>query len=101
MLELCQHHGRSADKGKAFYYEFAAKQIAVYRHLGYRGAYLGGAYDYPAIEKIMEIERSFAQDDWLQFYREISFSRPSEFFYYAEESAPGDRIDNDHSAATS
>ena len=89
LLELCLHHGRSADKGKAFFYEFAAKQIAIYRNLGYRGAYLGGAYDYPAIERIMEIERSFAQDDWLQFYREISFSRPGEFFYYGAESDPG------------
>ncbi len=91
LLELCLHHGRSADKGKAFFYEFAAKQIAVYRHLGYRGAYLGGAYDYPAIERIMEIERSFGQDDWMQFYGEISFSRPGEYYFYGSESASHDR----------
>lgn len=89
LLELCLRHGQSTDKGKAFFYEFAAKQIAIYRHLGYRGAYLGGAYDYPAIEKIIEIERSFAADDWQQFYLEISFSRPGEFFYYPPESSPG------------
>jgi methylenetetrahydrofolate reductase (NADPH) len=88
LLELCLHHGRSADKGKAFFYEFAAKQIAIYRNLGYRGAYLGGAYDYPAIERIMEIERSFAKDDWLKFYREINYSRPGEFFCYTAESDP-------------
>jgi methylenetetrahydrofolate reductase (NADPH) len=88
LLELCLHHSRSADKGKAFFYEFAAKQIAIYRNLGYRGAYLGGAYDYPAIERIMEIERSFAKDDWLKFYREINYSRPGEFFCYTAESDP-------------
>ncbi len=89
LLEVCQRHGRSADKGRAFFYEFAAKQIAVYRHLGYRGAYLGGAYDYPAIEKIMEIEKSFAPDDWKQFYSEISFSMQHEYFYYEKESISG------------
>ena len=89
LLELCLHHGRSADKGKAFFYEFAAKQIAIYRNLGYRGAYLGGAYDYPAIERIIEIERSFAKDDWMQFCREINYSRPGEFFYFAAEFSPG------------
>jgi len=92
LLQLCLRQGRSADTGKAFYYEFAAKQIAVYRNLGYRGAYLGGAYDYPAIEKIMEIERSFAKDDWKQFYNEISYSRPGEYYFYGEESASGNRI---------
>ncbi len=89
LLELCLKHGHSPDNGRSFFYEFAAKQIAIYRNLGYRGAYLGGAYDYPAIEKIMEIERSFAHDDWKQFYREISFGRPDEFFYYPAEPGLG------------
>ncbi|MGA7160940.1 MAG: methylenetetrahydrofolate reductase C-terminal domain-containing protein [Bacteroidota bacterium] len=88
LLELCLKQGQSPDRGRSFFYEFAAKQTAVYRNLGYRGAYLGGAYDYPAIEKIMEIERSFSPDDWKQFYREISYGRPDEFFYYPPESDP-------------
>jgi methylenetetrahydrofolate reductase (NADPH) len=43
----------------------------------------------PAIERILEIERSFAPDDWKQFAREIRFSRPGEFFFYTEDSATG------------
>jgi methylenetetrahydrofolate reductase (NADPH) len=89
LLELCLKHGQSADGGKAFFYEFAAKQMAVYRGLGYRGVYLGGAHNFPAIEKILAIEKSFASDDWRQFAREIRFSRPGEFFYYAENPATG------------
>ncbi|HTX19035.1 MAG TPA: methylenetetrahydrofolate reductase C-terminal domain-containing protein [Bacteroidota bacterium] len=85
LLDLCLHHASSPDGGKGFFLELAAKQIAVFRHLGYRGAYLGGAYDYPAIEKILEIERSFAADDWKQFSAEICFSRPGEFFFYPKE----------------
>lgn len=87
LLELCQRQGRSADRGKAFFYEFAAKQMAIYRGLGYRGVYLGGIHNFPAIEQIIEIERTFAPDDWKQFAREIRFSRPGEFFYYSDDPA--------------
>jgi methylenetetrahydrofolate reductase (NADPH) len=89
LFELCRKHAQSADGGRAFFSEFAAKQIAVYRGLGYRGVYLGGVHNFPAIEKILAIEKTFAPDDWKQFAREIKFSRPGEFFYYAENPATG------------
>src|SRR5262249_35003418 len=89
LLELCRRHGESADGGKAFFQEFAAKQIAIYRGLGFRGVYLGGVHHLPAIEKILEIERTFAADDWKSFAREIRFSRPGEFFYYGENPTTG------------
>lgn len=89
LWELCRERGASPDGGKAFFQEFAAKQIAIYRGLGFRGVYLGGVHNFPAIERILEIERSFAPDDWKQFAREIRFSRPGEFFYYAEDLETG------------
>ena len=87
LWELCQRQAKSADGGKAFFYEFAARQVAIYRGLGFRGVYLGGIHSIPAIEKILEIERTFAPDDWKQFAREIRFSQPGEFFYYAKDPA--------------
>ncbi len=89
LWELCREQAQSADKGKAFLLELAAKQIAIYRGLGFRGVYLGGVHNFPAIEKILEIERTFAPCDWKQFAREIRFSRPGEFFYYSEDPATG------------
>ena len=89
LRELCRRQGASPDKGKAFFQEFAAKQIAVYRGLAFRGVYLGGVHNLPAIERILEIERSFAPDDWKQFAREIRFSRSGEFFFYGEDPATG------------
>jgi methylenetetrahydrofolate reductase (NADPH) len=95
LLELCERQGRSADGGKGFFREFAAKQMAVFRGLGYRGAYLGGIHDFATVERVLEIERGFAPDDWKEFAREIAFSRPGEFFVYpdakdagAEQAAP-------------
>jgi methylenetetrahydrofolate reductase (NADPH) len=85
LWELCQKQIRSADRGRTFFYEFAAKQVAVYRGLGFRGVYLGGIRSVSSIEKILEIERSFAPDDWKHFAREIGFSQPGEFFYFAKD----------------
>src|SRR5258708_9628095 len=51
--DLCAKQAASPDLGKAFFIEFAAKQIAIYRGLGFRGAYLGGVHNFPAIEKIL------------------------------------------------
>jgi len=89
LLQLCRRQSHSPDSGKVFFYEFAAKQIAVYRGLEFRGVYLGGVHNSPAMERILSIERSFAPDDWKQFAREIRFSRPGEFFFYSENPATG------------
>ncbi len=89
LWDVCCARGASPDRGQAFFLEFAAKQIAIYRGLGFRGVYLGGVHNFSAIEKILEMERGFAPDDWKQFAREIRFSRPGEFFYYAEDPATG------------
>jgi methylenetetrahydrofolate reductase (NADPH) len=89
LWELCRRQSQSPDGGLAFFLEFAAKQIAIYRGLGFRGVYLGGVHNFAAIEKILAIERAFATDDWKQFAREIRFSQPCEFFHYAEDPATG------------
>jgi len=89
LWELCQKQAQSADGGKAFFCELAAKQVAIYRGLGFRGVYLGGVHNFPAIEKILKIEGTFAPDDWKEFAREIKFSQPGEFFYYSKIPATG------------
>ena len=89
LYDLCRVHAQSPDRGKAFFIEFAAKQIAICRGLGYRGAYLGGVHEFKSIERILAMERSFAPDDWKRFAREIQFSRPGEFFYYQAKPETG------------
>jgi len=48
LAALCERHAVSPDRGKAFFLELAAKQVAIYRGLGYRGAYLGGVHSVAA-----------------------------------------------------
>lgn len=89
LAEICEAQRAAPDKGKAFFLELAAKQIAIYRGLGYRGAYLGGVHTAAEIERVLELERGFAADDWKQFAREIQYSRPGEFFVFDRDEATG------------
>ena len=86
---ICQKQGASPDKGKRFFHEFAAKQLAIYRGLGYRAGYLGGVHSYAEIQAILDMESSFAADDWKLFAKEISFSRPGEFFLFEPDPNTG------------
>ncbi len=89
LLKICEQQRSTADKGKQFFLELAAKQVAIYRGLGYRGAYLGGVHTVADIERVLEIEKSYGPDDWKQFAREIRFSRPEEFFIFDEDPETG------------
>jgi methylenetetrahydrofolate reductase (NADPH) len=89
LAELCERHRASADRGKEFFLELAAKQIAIYRGLGYRGAYLGGVHAIEDFERVLEIESTFASGDWREFVRVLGYSRPGEFFFFEADPATG------------
>ncbi|EDY85213.1 Methylenetetrahydrofolate reductase family [Verrucomicrobiia bacterium DG1235] len=89
LLQTCQKQAESPDKGRAYFHELAAKQVAIYRGLGYRGAYLGGAHNHASIRKILDLANSFSPDDYKTFAQEISFSRPGEHFYYQQDPDTG------------
>jgi methylenetetrahydrofolate reductase (NADPH) len=89
LAAICETRATDADKGKAFFLELAAKQVAIYRGLGYRGAYIGGVHSLADVQTILRLERSFGPGDWKQFSREFRYSRPAEFFLYAEDPQTG------------
>jgi methylenetetrahydrofolate reductase (NADPH) len=89
LAEICEHHALTPDRGVDFFRELAARQLAIYRGLGYRGAYLGGVHSTAAIDDILARERAFGPEEWRGFVRELRFSRPGEFFLYEEDPATG------------
>jgi methylenetetrahydrofolate reductase (NADPH) len=104
LLAVAQKAAASPDKGKAFFLEFAAKQVAIARGLGYRGAYISGHRKAADIERILDLVDSFAPDDWWTFAREIGFSRPGEFFYLEPDRANGlssDQVNRRYQASLS
>lgn len=103
LFEICRKQQASPDRGKAFFLELAARQLAIYRGLGYRGAYLGGVHRADDIERILELESSFGPEDWKQFAREVAFARPEEFYLLAQGAQTGlcdpDRLDPAYEAS--
>ena len=89
LLALVEKHAASPDRGRAFLLEFAAKQCAVARGLGYRGMYLGGHLRLEDYEEIFHILDAFGPDDWREFAREIGFSQLGEFYYFEPDPQTG------------
>jgi methylenetetrahydrofolate reductase (NADPH) len=89
LMALVEKHAASPDRGRAFLLEFAAKQCAIARGLGYRGMYLGGHLRVQDYEKIFNLVDSYAPNDWLDFVRELRFSQPGEFYYFEEDPRTG------------
>jgi methylenetetrahydrofolate reductase (NADPH) len=89
LRDLANDQARSEDKGRAFFLEFAAKQIAVLKGLGYRGVYISGRPRPKQIQAILEMADSFGGDDWKHFAQEINFPQDNEFYYFEQGDNPG------------
>ncbi|MBP7141685.1 MAG: methylenetetrahydrofolate reductase C-terminal domain-containing protein [Opitutaceae bacterium] len=89
LAALCEAKAREPDRGRSWFLELAARQVAIYRGLGYRGAYLGGIHSKADLDAVLASADRFAPDAWQGFAKEIRFSRPGEFFLNAEDPATG------------
>jgi len=89
LLEIVERQAASPDKGRAFFLEFAARQVAIARGLGYRGIYLSGHRTAAEIERVLATADGFGTDDWRTFAREMRFGLPGEFHYFEQDRATG------------
>lgn len=86
---VCEAQAATPDRGRAFFLDLAARQIAVYRGLGYRGVYLGGVHTAAEVDELLSRADALASADWRALARTLRFSRPGEFFLYAEDPETG------------
>ncbi|NMC18951.1 MAG: methylenetetrahydrofolate reductase [Thermogutta sp.] len=100
LLALCEKYGGGPDRGAQFFRELAAKQLAVFKGLGFAAGYLGGLNSPDAFFRVIELAESFGPDDWRQFLPEIRFSLPGEFFFFEHDPETGlsgpDRINREY-----
>ena len=89
LLEQCEKYAAGPDKGQAFFRELAAKQLAVFRGLGFAAGYLGGIAKLETFCQIIDLAESYAADDWREFIKEIQFSQPDEFFLFEHDPQTG------------
>jgi methylenetetrahydrofolate reductase (NADPH) len=103
LQQECERRGKEADGGHSFFIELAAQQVAIFKGLGYRAAYLGNIEKVEEAREIWEKAQSYGADDWKQFARGIRYGRPKEFYFFAEDSKTGladpDRVNPDYEAS--
>ncbi len=89
LLAEIERAAAGPDKGKAFFIELAAKQVAIARGMGFRGAYLAG-HSLPAadVDRILAQAETFVPD-WPALAREIQHSPKGTFFVYRRDHATG------------
>lgn len=85
----CEREAASPDRGTGYFCELAAKQLAVFRGLGFAGGYLGGVRSMRDVEAILEKAATFAADDWREFARELQYPADDEFYYFVRDGATG------------
>jgi methylenetetrahydrofolate reductase (NADPH) len=89
LLEVAEREGASPDKGKSFFLELAARQVAIARGLGYAGAYLGGTSRAQDFTAVLDRAAAYGPDDWRTFAREDAWAMPGTFHLYEEDRATG------------
>lgn len=82
---LCEKQAASPDKGVKFFQELAAKQLAVFKGLGFAAGYLAGIAKPESFFKIIDLAESFGENDWKEFAKEIQFARPREFYLFEQD----------------
>ncbi|HEU4599741.1 MAG TPA: methylenetetrahydrofolate reductase C-terminal domain-containing protein [Solirubrobacterales bacterium] len=96
LLELVERQAASPDRGRSFFVEMAAKQVAVARGLGYDGVYLGGHAGAGTFLEILERAADFGGAQWRELARDLQFPFEDEFFLYERDEETGlatDRLD--------
>lgn len=89
LLHKAEKYGAGPDKGKQFFRELAAKQLAVFKGLGFAGGYIGGVHKADGFGPIIELAESYGADDWRGFVKEIMFSQVDEFFLFEHDKFTG------------
>lgn len=82
LLARVEKEKKSPDKGKKFFVDFAARQVAAFKGMGYSGAYIGGVSTYDDFAAILEKADEYKDDDWKDFIPELTNPLKNEFYYY-------------------
>ncbi len=89
MLAQLNSNAKLPDKGKQARLDLAAKQIAVLRGLGYKGAHIGGyGLKYEHLAYILDRADEYTPN-WQEHVRDVSFAIPGGCYLYEKDEATG------------
>ena len=87
LLAVAEEQAKAPDKGRAFFLEFAAKQLVVSRGLGYKGIYISGHRDALEVARVLEMADAHPADDWRSLVADVSFGQPGAFQPFESDGA--------------
>jgi methylenetetrahydrofolate reductase (NADPH) len=88
LMSIVQRESRSPDKGRHFFLDLAARQVAIARGLGFRGAYLGGHLEAADYTTILDAAKEY-EAGWHESAREIQYDLPGEWYFYERDEQSG------------
>jgi methylenetetrahydrofolate reductase (NADPH) len=89
LLAVAEREAAAADKGRAFFLELAARQVAIAHGLGFRGVYLAGHLPAADVARVLDTAAGYAPDDWRTFAREIAYAPNGSFRFFSGNPATG------------
>ncbi|MGD0743668.1 MAG: methylenetetrahydrofolate reductase C-terminal domain-containing protein [Verrucomicrobiota bacterium] len=89
LFALAEKYAAGPDKGKAFFTELAARQLAVFKGMGFAAGYLGGIHTADGFARIIDLAETYGADDWKEFAKEVQFPKPDEFYLFEQDAGTG------------
>jgi methylenetetrahydrofolate reductase (NADPH) len=89
LLDVVEREAASPDKGKAFFGDLAARQIAIARGIGYAGIYLGGPTKSEDFLRILEKAVEYEHEDWHALVGSTTYTVPGTWYAYRPDQASG------------
>jgi methylenetetrahydrofolate reductase (NADPH) len=89
LLELARKQAGGPDKGRSFFRDLAARQVAAFRSLGFAGAYLGGMSKAEDFQDVIARADAYTESDGRAFAREIQYGQENEFTLYEQNPDTG------------
>ena len=77
LLETVEKYAAGPDKGKKFFLELAAKQLAVFKGLGFAAGYIGGMAKADTFGQIIDMAESFGPTIGATSSRKSSIPSPA------------------------
>jgi methylenetetrahydrofolate reductase (NADPH) len=88
LMRIVQRESRSPDKGRRFFLDLAARQVAIARGLGFRGSYLGGHLAADDYATILDAAKGY-ESGWHDLARELQYDLPGEWYLYERDEQSG------------
>jgi methylenetetrahydrofolate reductase (NADPH) len=89
LLETVEREAAAPDRGKAFFADLAARQIAIARGLGYAGVYLSGPTRAEDFARILDLADAYGPEDWQALVPSTSYPVPTTWYAYRPDRKTG------------